>query len=88
MAKDQGSQIKPKVTFDMLFDKYTKQKAVPNDRPLKKRMRSSPRQERPLSPPRAAVRHRGESSSMARPAATSWTPPDAKLSPMWGIIMV
>ena len=37
VAKDQGSQIKPKVTFDMLFDKYTKQKVVPNDRPLKKK---------------------------------------------------
>ena len=36
VAKDQGSRIKPKVTFDMLFDKYTKQKAVPSDRPLKK----------------------------------------------------
>jgi hypothetical protein len=31
-----GSGPKPKVTFDMLFDKYTKQKAVISDRPLKK----------------------------------------------------
>nr|CAB3452331.1 unnamed protein product [Digitaria exilis] len=39
VAKEQGVQ-KPKVTFDMLYDKYTKQKAVPSDRPLKRRMRS------------------------------------------------
>ncbi|KAF8689488.1 hypothetical protein HU200_041811 [Digitaria exilis] len=32
VAKEQGVQ-KTKVTFDMLYDKYTKQKAVPSDRP-------------------------------------------------------
>jgi hypothetical protein len=36
MAKSQGSVPKPKVTFDMLFDKYSKQKAVTSDRLLKK----------------------------------------------------
>jgi hypothetical protein len=36
VAKNKGSEIKPKVTFDMLFDKYSKQKAVPSDLPLKK----------------------------------------------------
>jgi hypothetical protein len=36
MAKNQGSVPKPKVTFDMLFDKYSKQKAVMSDWPLKK----------------------------------------------------
>jgi hypothetical protein len=36
VAKNQGSVPKPKVTFDMLFDKYSKQKAVTSDRPLKK----------------------------------------------------
>jgi hypothetical protein len=36
VAKNQGSGPKPKVTFDMLFDKYSKQKAVTSDRPLKK----------------------------------------------------
>jgi hypothetical protein len=36
MIKNQGSVPKPKVTFDMLFDKYSKQKAVTSDRPLKK----------------------------------------------------
>jgi hypothetical protein len=36
VAKNQGSGTKPKVTFDMLFDKYSKKKAVASDRPLKK----------------------------------------------------
>jgi hypothetical protein len=36
VAKNQGSIPKPKVTFDMLLDKYSKQKAVTSDRPLKK----------------------------------------------------
>jgi hypothetical protein len=36
VAKNQGSGPKPKVTFDMLFGKYSKQKAVTSDRPLKK----------------------------------------------------
>jgi hypothetical protein len=36
VAKNQGSGPKPKVTFDMLFDKYSKQKAVTSDRLLKK----------------------------------------------------
>jgi hypothetical protein len=36
VAKNQGSIPKPKVTFDMLFDKYSKQKAVTSDWPIKK----------------------------------------------------
>jgi hypothetical protein len=36
VAKNQGSIPKPKVMFDMLFDKYSKQKAVTSDRPIKK----------------------------------------------------
>jgi hypothetical protein len=36
VEKNQGSIPKPKVTFDMLFDKYSKQKAVTSDRPVKK----------------------------------------------------
>jgi hypothetical protein len=36
VTKNQGSVPKPKVTFDMLFDKYSKQKAVTSDRPIKK----------------------------------------------------
>jgi hypothetical protein len=36
VARNQGSGPKTKVTFDMLFDKYSKQKAVTGARPLKK----------------------------------------------------
>jgi hypothetical protein len=36
VAKNQGSNPKQKVTFDMLFDKYSKQKAVTSDRTVKK----------------------------------------------------
>jgi hypothetical protein len=36
VAKNQGSVPKEKVTFDMLFNKYSKQKAVTSDRSLKK----------------------------------------------------
>jgi hypothetical protein len=37
VAKNQGSIPKPNVTFDMLFDKYSKQKAVTSDQPVKKK---------------------------------------------------
>jgi hypothetical protein len=33
MYKNQGSVPNHKVTFDMLFDKYFKQKAITSDRP-------------------------------------------------------
>jgi hypothetical protein len=36
VAKNQGSGPKQKVTFNMLFDKYYKQKAATSDRPLTK----------------------------------------------------
>jgi hypothetical protein len=36
VAKNHGSIPKPKVMFDMLFDKYFKQKVVTSDRPVKK----------------------------------------------------
>jgi hypothetical protein len=36
MAKNHGSIPKPKVTFDMLFDKYSKQKAITSDRSVRK----------------------------------------------------
>jgi hypothetical protein len=36
VAKNQGSIPKTKVTFDMLFDKYSKQKAITSDWPVKK----------------------------------------------------
>ena len=36
VAKNQESNSNTKVKFDMLFDKYSKQKAVTSDQPLKK----------------------------------------------------
>jgi hypothetical protein len=36
VAKNQRSGPNPKVTFDILFDKYSKQKAVTSDQSLKK----------------------------------------------------
>jgi hypothetical protein len=36
VAKNQGSGPKPKVTFDIIFDEYSKQTAVTSDRLLKK----------------------------------------------------
>jgi hypothetical protein len=36
VAKNHGSIPKTKVTIDMVFDKYSKQKAVTSDRPVKK----------------------------------------------------
>jgi hypothetical protein len=36
VAKDQGNIPKTKITFDMLFHKYSKQKAITSDRPIKK----------------------------------------------------
>jgi hypothetical protein len=37
VAKNQGNVPKAKVTFDILFDKYSKENVVTSDRPLKKR---------------------------------------------------
>jgi hypothetical protein len=76
VAKNQGSGAKPKVTFDMLFDKYSKQKAVTSDQPLKKRMRSPTHQGGSSSPPRAATRLKGESSQQGQ----CFTPPWASSS--------
>jgi hypothetical protein len=72
VVKNQGSIPKPKVTFDMLFDKYSKQKAVTSDS-VKKRMRSHPHQERLTSSPRAAIRFRGESSQRQN-FTPNWAP--------------
>jgi hypothetical protein len=74
VAKNQGSVLKPKVTFDMLFNKYSKQKVVTSDRPLKKRMRSPTHQDWPSSPPRAATGFKGESSQQGRCFAPLWAP--------------
>jgi hypothetical protein len=73
VAKNQGSVPNPKVTFDMLFDKYSK-KAITSDRPVKKRMRSPSYQERPVLSPRAAIRFRGESSQRQN-STPDWVPP-------------
>jgi hypothetical protein len=62
VAKNQGSILNPKVTFDMLFDKYSKQNAITSDRPVKSKMSSPPHQDRPASSPRVAISFRGESS--------------------------
>jgi hypothetical protein len=60
VAKNQGSIPKPKITFDMLFDKYSKQKAVTSDRPVKKDEIISTSREAGITS-RAAIRFRGES---------------------------
>jgi hypothetical protein len=77
MAGNQGSIPKPKVTFDMLFDKYSKQKAVTSDRPIKK-MRSPPHQERLSSPPRSGIRFRGETSQRQH-FTPDWAPTSSNL---------
>jgi hypothetical protein len=61
IAKNSGSGSKPNITFDILFDKYSKQKAVTSDRPLK-RMRSPTHKGGSSSPPRVATRYKGKSS--------------------------
>jgi hypothetical protein len=93
-GKETGGIPKPKVTFDMLFDKYSKEKVLTSDRPVK-RMGSPPHQERPSSPPRAAIRIRGESSQRqnftpdwARPIyddnGVMWVPYQQSFHPRWG----
>jgi hypothetical protein len=71
VAKNQGSGPKPKVTFDMLFDKYSKQKDVISDS-VKKRMRSPIHQGGSASPPRAATRLKGESSQQGQHFTPPW----------------
>ena len=73
VTKNQGSIAKPKVTFDKLFDKYSKQKAVTSDQPLKKDEVTYASREAP-SPPRAATRFRGESSQQGQHFGPSWAP--------------
>jgi hypothetical protein len=76
VARNQGSGPKQKVTFDMLSDKYSRQKPVTSDRSLKKRMRSPTYQGGSSSPPRATTRFKGEPSQQGR----HFTPPWASLS--------
>jgi hypothetical protein len=74
VAKNQGSGPKPKVTFDMLFDKYSKQKDVTSARPLKKRMRSPTHRGGSSSPPRTATRLKGESLEQGQRFTPPWAP--------------
>jgi hypothetical protein len=62
-----GNFAKQKPTFDQLLNKYTNQKVVPRDRPLKKRPRSPPCQNKPSSP-------RGESSKRKCDVTTLFPP--------------
>ena len=57
-VKVQGRTANQKPTFNQLLNKYTK--AVQNNRPLKKRPRSPPRQDRPVSLRRESSRRRGD----------------------------
>jgi hypothetical protein len=72
IVKNPGSGPKPKVTFVLLFDKYSKQKAVTSDWPFKKRMRSPTHQGGSSSPPRAAIRLKGESSQQGQRFTPPW----------------
>jgi hypothetical protein len=64
----------------MLFEKLSKQKAVTSDQPIKKRMRSPPHKERPVSSPRAAIRFRSGSSHRQN-FTPYWVP---SLHPIYG----
>ncbi|XP_025826659.1 mitochondrial GTPase 1-like isoform X2 [Panicum hallii] len=59
-SKVQGKFAKHKPTFHQLLNKYMKQKAVPKDRPLKKRPWSPPHQNRPSSPQGESSKRRGD----------------------------
>jgi hypothetical protein len=72
VAKNQGCGLEPKVTFVMLFDKYSMEKSVTSDRPLNKRMRSATHQGGSSSPPRAATRLKSESSQQGQHFTPPW----------------
>ena len=82
----QGRTANQKPTFDQLLNKYTK--AIQKDRPLKKRPRSPPHQDRPLSPKRESSRHRGDVVTLYPPqkmyATMPWVPPaSSATNPAW-----
>ena len=84
--KVQGRTANQKPTFNQLLNKYTK--AVQNDRPLKKRPRSPPRQDRPASPRRESSRRRGDVVTLYPPqkmyATMPWMPPASNATnPAW-----
>src|SRR6185503_17853029 len=75
-VKVQGRTANQKPTFNQLLNKYTK--AVQNDRPLKKTLRSPPHQDRPVSPRRESSRRRGDVVTLYPPqmcATMPWVPP-------------
>ena len=71
----QGRTANQKPTLNQLLNKYTK--TVQNDRPLKKRPQSPPRQDRPVSPRRESSRRRGDVDTLYPPqmcATMPWVP--------------
>ena len=75
-----------KPTFNQLLNKYTK--AIQNDRLLKKRPRSPPRQDRPVSPRRESSMRRGDVVTLYPPqkmyATMPWVPPaSSATNPAW-----
>jgi len=85
-VKVQGRAANQKPTFNQLLNKYTK--AVQNDRPLKKRPRSPPCQDRPASPRRESSRRRGDVVTLYPPqkmyATMPWMPPASNATnPAW-----
>ena len=84
-VKVQGRTSNQKPSFNQLLNKYTK--AVQNDRPLKKRPRSPPRQDRLVSPRRESSRRRGDVVTLYPPqmcATMPWVPPASNaINPAW-----
>jgi len=85
-VKVQRRATNQKPTFNLLLNKYTK--TVQNDRPLKKRPRSPPRQDRPASPRGKFSRRRGDVVTLYPPqkmyATMPWMPPASNATnPVW-----
>jgi hypothetical protein len=64
--KVQGRFAKQRPTFDQLLNKYTNQKAVPRDRPLKKRSRLPPC-DKSSSPRGESSKRRGDITTLFPP---------------------
>ena len=85
-VKVHGRAANRKPTFNQLLSKYTK--AVQNDRPLKKRLRSPPCQDRLVSPRRESSRRRCDVLTLYPPqkmyATMPWVPPaSSATNPAW-----
>jgi hypothetical protein len=63
-SKVRGEFAKQKPTFDPLLNKYTNQKAVPRDWPLKKRSRSPSHQNRTSSPWGESSKRKGDITTL------------------------